>query len=56
MLEGLAPDGGLFLPQSYPVLRADELDAMRHLGYAELAFAVISRFADDIPLGQEVAG
>ncbi len=49
LLEGLAPDGGLFLPQSYPVLRDDELTAMRGLGYPDLAFAIISRYADDIP-------
>jgi len=48
LLEGLAADGGLFLPQSYPVLRADELTAMRSLSYADLAFAIISRYADDI--------
>ncbi|MCY7388144.1 MAG: threonine synthase, partial [Burkholderiales bacterium] len=49
LLEGLAPDGGLFLPQSYPVLRADELNELRKLGYADLAFAIISKYADDIP-------
>ncbi len=51
LLEGLAPDGGLFLPQSYPVLSADELAAMRTLSYADLALAIISRYADDIPPG-----
>ena len=49
LLEGLAADGGLFLPQSYPVLTAEELQSMRQLGYADLAFAIISRYADDIP-------
>jgi threonine synthase len=49
LLEGLAADGGLFLPQSYPVLTDDELAAMRTLSYADLAFAIISRYADDIP-------
>jgi threonine synthase len=49
LLEGLAADGGLFLPQSYPVLSEEELAAMRKMGYADLAFAVISRYADDIP-------
>ena len=49
LLEGLATDGGLFLPQSYPVLTADELLTMRGLSYADLAFAIISRYADDIP-------
>ena len=49
LLEGLAPDGGLYLPQSYPSLTADDLQAMRGMSYADLAFAVISRFVDDIP-------
>jgi threonine synthase len=49
LLEGLAPDGGLFVPESTPRLSAAELAAMRPLGYRELALAVLSRFADDIP-------
>ena len=49
LLEGLAPDGGLFLPQAYPSLTAEELAALRPLSYPELAFHIISRFADDIP-------
>ena len=50
LLEGLAPDGGLFLPQSYPVFSAEALSAMRKCSYAELAFAIIGRYADDIPI------
>ena len=49
LLEGLAPDGGLFLPASYPVLSTDELATLRTLNYAGLAFAIIRRYADDIP-------
>ncbi|MEO8102487.1 MAG: threonine synthase [Betaproteobacteria bacterium] len=49
LLEGLAPDGGLFLPQAYPILDSEELAALRPLGYPELAYQLISRFADDIP-------
>ena len=49
LLEGLAADGGLFLPQSYPVLSAEELSMLRALPYADLAFAIIRRYADDIP-------
>jgi len=49
LLEGLAPDGGLAMPQSYPRLAAGELAAMAPLGYRELAFAVLSRFITDIP-------
>jgi len=48
LLEGLAPDGGLYLPQSYPVLNNDDLQTMRGMTYADLAFAVISLFVDDI--------
>ena len=49
LLEGLAPDGGLFVPEAYPRVAAGELSALRGMSYQELAFAVLSRFADDIP-------
>jgi len=49
MLEGLAPDGGLAVPQHYPTFTSAELQALRPLGYRELAFAILSRFIDDIP-------
>jgi threonine synthase len=49
LLEGLALDGGLAVPESYPRFSAAELDAMRGLDYRGLAFAVLSRFFDDIP-------
>jgi len=47
-LAGLAEDGGLYLPETYPKLELDSLWRMRELTYAELAFEVIARFADDI--------
>ncbi|MGB6056343.1 MAG: threonine synthase [Burkholderiaceae bacterium] len=49
LLGGLAPDGGLYLPQRYPQIGGAELDAWRGLPYAELAFEIIRRFATDIP-------
>jgi len=49
LLEGLAPDGGLFVPEKLPRLAANELAAMRGMSYRELAFVLLSRFADDIP-------
>ncbi|MFC5302709.1 threonine synthase [Azospira restricta] len=49
LLGGLAPDGGLYLPESYPQITRAELDAWRSLSYAELAFAILSKFVDDIP-------
>ena len=49
LLEGLAPDGGLVVPESYPKVDHDELLRWRKLSYAELAFELLRRFADDIP-------
>jgi threonine synthase len=51
LLAGLAPDGGLAMPETYPKIDADELSRWRGLSYAELAFELVSRFADDIPAG-----
>jgi threonine synthase len=51
LLEGLAPDGGLAVPEEYPRFTPAEIAALRPLDYRELAFAVLSRFADDIPAG-----
>ncbi|HSD39454.1 MAG TPA: threonine synthase [Rhodocyclaceae bacterium] len=49
LLGGLMEDGGLALPVEYPKVSAAELTAMRGMNYRELAFAVLSKFADDIP-------
>ncbi len=46
---GLATDGGLLLPERVPALSAETLDAWRGLSYRDLAFRIISLFADDIP-------
>lgn len=49
LLGGLAPDGGLYLPESYPHFTDADLTAMRGMSYRDLAFAVLSRLVDDIP-------
>ena len=49
LLEGLAPDGGLYLPEEYPQVDAATLARWRDLPYAELAFEVLSLYIDDIP-------
>jgi len=46
LLEGLAPDGGLYVPESWP--RAD-LAAWRRLAYPQLAARVLAPFMDDVP-------
>ena len=53
LLEGLAPDGGLYLPEQYPRIDASALARLRvtwnELGYAELAFQLLSLYIDDVP-------
>ncbi len=49
LLGGLAPDGGLYLPETYPQVTRAELDAWRQLSYADLAFEILSKFITDIP-------
>ena len=49
LLEGLAPDGGLYLPTHYPKVDAATLTRWRGLSYAELAFEILSLYIDDIP-------
>ena len=53
LLEGLAPDGGLYLPESYPQISTERLGQLRQIyaeqGYAALAFEILSLYIDDIP-------
>ncbi|TXD80510.1 threonine synthase [Mitsuaria sp. TWR114] len=49
LLEGLAPDGGLYLPTAYPRVDAATLARWRGLPYADLAFEILSLYIDDIP-------
>ena len=53
LLEGLAPDGGLYLPETYPQVNTATLARMRlalkDQGYAALAHEVLSLYIDDIP-------
>ncbi|WP_341891631.1 threonine synthase [Variovorax sp. YR752] len=49
LLEGLAPDGGLYLPQTYPQVDTATLAKWRALPYNELAFEILSLYIDDIP-------
>lgn len=47
VLTGLAPDGGLFIPESLPTLSREQILAWKNLSYQELAFEIISLFTDD---------
>ncbi|PNG24705.1 threonine synthase [Methylocella silvestris] len=44
LLAGLAPDGGLYLPESYPRLDAETIASFSGKSYADVAEAVISPF------------
>jgi threonine synthase len=52
LLEGLAPDGGLMVPESWPRIMPVKLQAMRDLPYPRLAFEILRFFADDFPGAQ----
>ncbi|MFT3888666.1 MAG: threonine synthase [Arachnia sp.] len=53
LLEGLAADGGLYLPEEYPQVSPETLERWRGVladeGYAALAFEIVRLFVDDIP-------
>ena len=58
LLEGLARDGGLYVPESWPAWRADDFRALRGLSYAEVARRVMTPFlgesVEDQALGRIV--
>jgi threonine synthase len=50
LLTGLAPDGGLFVPEQLPQFSAADMESFKQLSYPELALKIISPFvADEIP-------
>ena len=55
LLEGLAPDGGLAVPESYPRLAPAAIESLRELPYAALAEQLLSRFVTDIPAAELAA-
>jgi threonine synthase len=46
MLSGLARDGGLYVPETFPKISRDELKALRGKPYADVAFAIVRKFTD----------
>src|SRR5258705_10514076 len=49
LLDGLAPDGGLMVPEMWPRVMPVKLQAMRDLSYPQLAFELLRLFAADYP-------
>ena len=46
-LNGLAPDGGLFVPKDIPIYTPVELQKLKKLSYNELAIEIISKFCKE---------
>ena len=50
LLKGLAPDGGLYLPSSLPLVSPRELESFSSKGYYEIAFSILNKIiGDEIP-------
>ena len=47
IVRGIAPDGGLFVPESIPALGEDEIEEMMNMEYYRISARVISKFLDD---------
>ena len=47
VLAGLASDGGLYVPQTWPQVSAAEIAGFAGKPYADVAYAIISRFTGD---------
>lgn len=56
MLTGLARDGGLYLPESIPVMRAEDMRALEGVSYEEAAFRVMRPFIGDAFTDEEFRG
>lgn len=47
LLTGLAPDGGLYVPETLPTFSQEEIASWSSLSYADLAYKIILPFVDD---------
>ena len=47
IIKGLAPDGGLFVPDEIPCLSQDEKDALPGMKYTERAVLILNKFLTD---------
>jgi len=56
MLSGLATDGGLYVPEAWPQMSADEISALAGLSYEDAAFRVIKPFVADTFGDDELRG
>jgi threonine synthase len=52
---GLAPDGGLYLPERFPTLAPDEIAKFSQFPYHEIAFRILSKFTEEIISNPDLA-
>ena len=55
IFEGLAADGGLYVPEKWPVLTNEQITSFKDKSYNEIAHEVISVFLDDSISSQDLA-
>jgi threonine synthase len=48
LLKGLAPDGGLYLPDSIPALTREEIASFSEKSYSQIAFDIAYKFLHDV--------
>jgi len=54
LLKGLAPDGGLYMPESIPRLSAAEIKSFSKKPYSEIAYTIAHKFLHDIITNDEL--
>ena len=54
VLTGLAPDGGLYVPQSLPSVSTEQMEQWKGLSYSDLAFEIVVPFVDGAIPEQEL--
>jgi len=54
LLTGLAPDGGLYIPESIPQVSAEQLEQWKSLPYADLAYEIIKLYVEDCMPGGDL--
>ena len=47
IIEGLAPDGGLYMPKSWPKINIDEITSDKNISYSELVTIILNQFVGD---------
>jgi len=55
-LTGLAADGGLYVPEAWPTLSREDIEALASLSYAETAARILAPFVGDALSPEELRG